>query len=149
MCEGARLSFRPALRAVNAATYMLKRFLRSFCVEQPEFLALPLCDTKQLQKNSPFLGKGSIKRSNRSRGLLLVASVNVLFSLEFWLFFAQLRCKLNFFMWKTQDAMKKHPEQISHGSPTDPGQRSVLSHTHTPGDAGQPGPSGAFAATGK
>lgn len=44
--------------------------------------------------------------------------------------------------------MKKHAEQIRRGSLTDPGQRSVLSHTHTPGDAGQPRPSGAFAAMG-
>lgn len=32
--------------------------------------------------------------------------------------------------------MKKHPEQIRHGSWTDPGQRSALSHTPTPGMLG-------------
>lgn len=77
LCEGARLSFRPALRAADVSTYVLS---------SQNLLPSPFCDTKQLQKNNPLLGTGSIKTSNRSRGLLLVVSVNVLFSLEFWLF---------------------------------------------------------------
>lgn len=42
LCEGARLSFRPALRAVNAATYLLKRFLRSWLCWTARISSLPL-----------------------------------------------------------------------------------------------------------
>lgn len=96
LCEGPRLAFRPALRAATATTYMLKRFLRYWLGWTARMSCPPFCDTKQLPENSPLLGTGSIKTSNRSKGLLVVASVNVLFSLEFWLFLstAKVQAKL-------------------------------------------------------